>query len=615
MNNNNNEISKCFSCNEIKLKKDDDNFIKCEKCLFELCIQCYLRLVFVNIINNKIILDKEKSISIICPSCLDGTEITREKQQLTKEIIKKENNEKNKCILHNIQADNYCLQCQKWICQVCESQFHHKIFFEHCYSNCQQTINKCYYHITKKADVFCTDCGLNICYNCYDNKHFLHHCYNAKEVKELLLLKKKVASSSFGYKTINDVMNYLTQIENELIKEIQFDSGKQNFMLIKALFSIYYFDLFSLNSNVLTISFFINLFRITLENEIDNYKISIETINLSLPNECILMPHSIYTPSKSFKIIKRKQGHKHFITHIVQLRNGMIASVANGRKTIKIWEGDSHKTLKGHDKNIRVLLALQDGKLISSSEDCTLKIWNIEKMKCDYTFTHKSSHITTCILQLNDGTLIFDSADNSIGNYSLDFQKIGKRRKIHSKEILSIIQLQNNQIASCSKDDTIKIWELEEKITIKTISRQDLVSILQLSNGNFIISTSSCLEIIDLNTGTTYLSLKANEPRNLQELIDGRIAFLVMESKIYQKAEYVHDDIAEKIGLCKKTDSLNDSKQIIVNKYSSIIILDITNNNREMFMLTDNNKVFSSFTQINNGMIITCGYKSYSIWK
>ena len=74
-------------------------------------------------------------------------------------------------------------------------------------------------------------------------------------------------------------------------------------MLIKALFSIYYFDLFSLNSNVLTISFFINLFRITLENEIDNYKISIETINLSLPNECILMPHSIYTPSKSFKII------------------------------------------------------------------------------------------------------------------------------------------------------------------------------------------------------------------------------------------------------------------------------------------------------------------------
>jgi WD40 repeat protein len=51
-------------------------------------------------------------------------------------------------------------------------------------------------------------------------------------------------------------------------------------------------------------------------------------------------------------------------------------------KTIKIWSiisGELEKTIEGHNDYIRVVLGLTDGRVASAGRDNQLKIWNLAK--------------------------------------------------------------------------------------------------------------------------------------------------------------------------------------------------------------------------------------------
>ncbi len=51
-------------------------------------------------------------------------------------------------------------------------------------------------------------------------------------------------------------------------------------------------------------------------------------------------------------------------------------------KTIKVWSiisGELEKTIEGHNDYVRVVLALSDGRVASAGRDNQLKIWNLEK--------------------------------------------------------------------------------------------------------------------------------------------------------------------------------------------------------------------------------------------
>jgi len=78
-------------------------------------------------------------------------------------------------------------------------------------------------------------------------------------------------------------------------------------------------------------------------------------------------------------------------------------------------------TIKEHKDAIRCIKILHDGRIISGSDDKTLKIWNIN----------------SCYKKL----------------YSCDLTLTG-----HTSFVFDIVILSNGHIASCSNDKTIKIW-------------------------------------------------------------------------------------------------------------------------------------------------------------
>ena len=58
--------------------------------------------------------------------------------------------------------------------------------------------------------------------------------------------------------------------------------------------------------------------------------------------------------------------------------------------------------LNGHKKLVYLLNELSDGKLISASEDNTVKIWNVEKKSCIYTMRNDNILTVSCMFSLKN---------------------------------------------------------------------------------------------------------------------------------------------------------------------------------------------------------------------
>lgn len=209
-------------------------------------------------------------------------------------------------------------------------------------------------------------------------------------------------------------------------------------------------------------------------------------------------------------------------------------------KTIKIWDintGQCLQTLEGHTEDILSLVFIDDTTLASGSRDGTIRIWNITtgssygsiklsnpvaslvrvnknrivsatfdgNISCWEINLPNAMSLTNFTIQktsrlfilknkmfaivLSDGTIQFRDAKNNartLGSSSLNR---------HSDHINKIISIDDNTLASCSNDNTIKIWNVSTghfiKYYCKTLyGHTNRVTELEALNDTIIVSAS-----------------------------------------------------------------------------------------------------------------------------
>ena len=158
--------------------------------------------------------------------------------------------------------------------------------------------------------------------------------------------------------------------------------------------------------------------------------------------------------------VKTLEGHTDGISSLQTLENGEIVS-SSADTTIKVWDkisGECTKTLSGHSSYVSCLQVLFDtGEIVSGSSDNTIKIWDKVTGDCKKTLIGHTGYVI-CLRVLDSGVIVSGSSDNSIKIWDKFTGECKKTLIGHTNYVYCLQVHDNGEIVSGSRDNTIKIW-------------------------------------------------------------------------------------------------------------------------------------------------------------
>lgn len=188
------------------------------------------------------------------------------------------------------------------------------------------------------------------------------------------------------------------------------------------------------------------------------------------------------------------------VRKVIQLQNGYIASIHEDN-FIRIYDLTFCHicTLIGHYGRITKIISLDDGCLASCSWDSTIKIWDVShlsrqqqrqtSMGCIKTLTRHTDAVY-CIIQLHDGKLMSCSRDNTVKIWDLDSEQVIKTFQGHLDLVYEIMQLSDGRIVSRAfYTSNLYIWNLSYGSDANVIrqsltnSHSPLTDMIELDNG------------------------------------------------------------------------------------------------------------------------------------
>ena len=155
-------------------------------------------------------------------------------------------------------------------------------------------------------------------------------------------------------------------------------------------------------------------------------------------------------------------------------------------------------TIIHHTKYITQLSKLKDGRLISSSFDGLLNIYNKETFELELSIKEHNLPILSFNF-LNNDNIITCSADETMNIIEIinDNSYILKQILIgHTDNVCRVIEIKENELISVSMDKSLKVWNLNNNNLFQYItniifqeSNDSYCNILNLQNNEFVVSS------------------------------------------------------------------------------------------------------------------------------
>ncbi|MBE9013072.1 WD40 repeat domain-containing protein [Pseudanabaenaceae cyanobacterium LEGE 13415] len=139
--------------------------------------------------------------------------------------------------------------------------------------------------------------------------------------------------------------------------------------------------------------------------------------------------------------------------------------------TIKLWNietGTVTNTLSGHTDLIRSLALTPDRMLISGSGDRTIRLWNLQTNQLIQTLDHGSP---VWAVAVNKDTLFSAGEDGALKLWSLSNRTLLKTIPAHEGRIFDIaVSPDGKTIVTSGFDRTIKLWNAQTGDLIRTLT-------------------------------------------------------------------------------------------------------------------------------------------------
>jgi WD40 repeat protein len=193
-------------------------------------------------------------------------------------------------------------------------------------------------------------------------------------------------------------------------------------------------------------------------------------------------------------------GHEGWITSLVKCDDYYFASSSNDYNII-IWNFREERQFriieKAHDSCVLTLIKLKDDSICSSGADFQIKKWDWRTGECTFIIIGvQTMKLIRCLCELEDGTLLSGSDDNLITIWK--GEEIYKTLEGHEHCIKSICQIDEEHFASGGFDNKIKIWECKNNYNyikcVQTLEghQSNINCVINLNdNENVLVSCSS----------------------------------------------------------------------------------------------------------------------------
>jgi WD40 repeat protein len=157
--------------------------------------------------------------------------------------------------------------------------------------------------------------------------------------------------------------------------------------------------------------------------------------------------------------------HLGYIWSLLKLNKDTILS--GGRdKTIRVWDlsGSQKLSLSGHSSSILCMEKIDDNTFLTGSRDRLVIVW--ENFKAvSIIKMHSAAVLSLC--KLTACTFASAGGDNVLKIATLSGEVL-KTFTGHSNWVWQVIKLNKHILATCSEDQTIKIWDTEQGSVIYT---------------------------------------------------------------------------------------------------------------------------------------------------
>lgn len=183
-------------------------------------------------------------------------------------------------------------------------------------------------------------------------------------------------------------------------------------------------------------------------------------------------------------------GHNSVVNGAQMLADGRILSWSDDG-TLRIWDMESGtclKTMEGHIYSVTGALQVSDGQILSWSErsavDNSFRLWssNGEPLRA-------MEGLERCVegaQQLTDGRLLSWSGDNSLRLWSQEGVPI-RVMAGHTSSVTGVQHLPDGRLLSWSTDNTLTLWSSEgESLRVMEEHTDEVNGVLQLSGGQFL---------------------------------------------------------------------------------------------------------------------------------
>jgi len=184
------------------------------------------------------------------------------------------------------------------------------------------------------------------------------------------------------------------------------------------------------------------------------------------------------------------EGHSNVINFMSFSPDATKVITASDDKTLKLWDVNTGKemgTFIGHCDSVIGCAFSPDGKkVLSASRDKTLKGWDVNNFAEILTFTGHVGAITACAIHPNGIWLLSASMDGTIKLWDIETGAEIRTFVGHSDSITGCVFTPDGQsFLSISRDGTINLWDTETGAEIRTfVGHSDSIIGISVSPDN-----------------------------------------------------------------------------------------------------------------------------------